>query len=228
MPRAPLTALLALALLAIPATARASCDGCCAPRRTLIGWSDDGLTFAYLEAVDGEERLAVERDDGRGGTTTVAEWSSYPDSDLGPACVDPTPRIARDRGPGTLARLDVATAPALRPYRLRPVGRAWREAFDLAITPAGRRRVIDPGHLRFPAGAVRTIACTTWAIRTPAATTPRAWLPRGCDPDATDTPGTEFRGGYRHPTRPIYLLKLRLDHIGMATSERFVLIDLRG
>ncbi|MCE9576058.1 MAG: hypothetical protein K8W52_23100 [Deltaproteobacteria bacterium] len=231
MPRAPLAALLAALTLAIPARARASCDGCCDARRTLVGWSDDARTFATIEAVDGEERLVVERDDGRGGTTTLAAWSSYRDADpaapddIRPVCVDPAPRIARDRGPGTLARLDVATAPELRAFQLRPVARAWRDAFDLAITPAGSRRFVDPHRLPYPfVGSDDGVACSTWALTPPGATRPRSWLPRSCDPDGTDTPAIDVRGGYRHPTRPIYLVKLRLDHIGLATSDQFVLV----
>lgn len=221
--RVALAILTVLAALAVASPAHATCDGCCDRRSTLIGWSEDALTYAYIESVEGEERLVVERHDDRRGPVVLAEWSSYADGD-GPVCVDPTPRIPRDRGPGTLARLDVATSPLLRAYRLRPVARAWRDGFDLAITPGGEARFRDAQRLPFPfAGAPDGVACSTWQLAGG-----RAMLPRRCDPDLTDTPDIAIRGGYRHPTRSFYLLKLRLSHVGLATSDRFVIVDLRA
>lgn len=217
----------AAVFIAGPSSARATCDGCCDVRFTLIGWSDSGATYAYI-ADYGE--LELEADDGKITKTREqalvvidlgVQVEFLVDGDQVGNCIagsDGTPvGIKRTAKRTALERVDVRTHPRLKDYGLRPFAAGTASTLRSAVRVAQgpkRQAWFDNG----------LDTCSTWDLYRGSVLLAR--LPRECSA-TRDLGHSEIRGGFVHPAGEFALVKLRESRMGYRTTDRFRLISLR-
>lgn len=218
--RAALAAVAVLVVVggAAPA-AEATCGICCDDQAQLVGWSEDGKTWAVIATYDTDDQQLVVR-------TATGILATYGEG--GECGGDGLPvELEASKKYTAIQRIDVERYEPLRKYALQRVSGTWRKEFKAKLeVVSGPKRKFRDKDVSFAYIDEGGAECSTWQIRRKGDETPLQVFPQDCEMDNTSLGSVSVRGGYLHPSGKYALVKLYTSSERMTSSEHFLFVDL--
>ncbi len=230
--------LIAVVVCSAPTPAWGTCASeCCNENVKLAGWSQDGKTWATIvtwyvrqwidpkpyEGVDKKDIIKTNQEVWQqlvvySPKGVLKRLGRFPE---GSYCAPDGLSIPYKRTSKYTAaeRINVATFPALKKYKLIRPNKTWRKTFDARLEiKIGKRRRFR----KLPGMAKQSDRCTSWELwdRKMTPTGLVAYFPRRCDFE-TRLASASVRGGMLHPNSRIALVKVKYHLEGYASKARY-------